>query len=89
MGRTDLRSDLVEEQGRFDLKINIDHPAYQIAKRIDNNALEFYMLETAIMSLCEKKASSVGEYIQMVDELLGKVGEVFGHNIRETDKLKR
>lgn len=89
MGRTDQRADVVEEKGQSVLKINSAYPPYQTAKRISDEALVFYQMETAIIMICASKAPTVEEFIETMDRFLSDCGEVFKHSIREKQVSKR
>lgn len=84
MGTSNKRSDVVEENGRSILKINVDYSLYQAAKKAGNEALEIYMAETGIMKIAElvSKGRSIQEYLNLVDSLSSECGAVYQVRIR-------
>jgi len=90
MGAIDKRADVVQETGRQVLKINSDYPLYQAAKRIGDDALELYVNESAALKICEMvtKGKSIEDYVELVNQVLARCGEVYRGRIRESRAVR-
>ena len=87
---TVVRADVVQETGRQVLKINSDYPLYQAAKRIGDDALELYVNESAALKICEMvtKGKSIEDYVELVNQVLARCGEVYRGRIRESRAVR-
>jgi len=90
MGAIDKRADVVQETGRQVLKINSDYPLYQVAKRVGDDALELYVNESAALKICEMvtKGKSIEDYVELVNQVLARCGEVYRGRIRESRAVR-
>lgn len=86
MGTPTERSVIIETNGRPYLKVNVDYPLYQAAKRAGDTALQIYILETAVIAIAgklgEEKGWSLKEYIEWTNESLQYVGEFFKNRMQ-------
>lgn len=79
MGNPFIRSEIITENDREIVKINIDFPLYQAAKKAGRDALLLYQVETAILEICEREYPQLtpAEFITRVNELMGHLGKFY------------
>lgn len=79
MGSPDIRSEVVTDNGREIVKINIDHPMYQAAKKAGRDALFLYQGDTAIIEICGREYPQLtpAEFQDKVNELMGHLGRFY------------
>lgn len=90
MGANGKRSDVVKNDGRDTLIINSDHPFYQANKRVDDSALELYIVETAVLKIAEtiSREGSVEEYVDFTNVLLTEVGQVYKNRVSSSGQRR-
>src|SRR3989344_3588802 len=83
MGVTDKRAEYVEERGKLILKINAEHPLYQTAKKLGDDAIRVYNTETATIYAARKSINegSVHDYFALVDTLLERCGRILQNRV--------
>lgn len=89
MGTPEIRAKIIEEDGRENLKINIDHPMYQVEKAAGDTALELYIIETAVAEVGKLvyANSSVETYMDWYNRVIKEIGLYYQFN-RTSSKRK-
>lgn len=79
MGNPDIRSEVVKEDDREIVRINIDYRMYQAAKKAGRDALFLYQGQTAIIEICRREYPQLtpAEFQDKVNELEGYLGEFY------------
>ncbi len=88
LGSKDIKANIIEQDGQPSLLINADFPLYRVALLTNQQALELYMVDTAIQELCKRGKTdlSIDEYLVLVHKLENQVGAYY---TREKDQIQR
>lgn len=91
MGSDGRRSEIIDVNGQKILKINSEHPLYQVEKQLGELNLELYMAETAILKVSEEAChgQSIEDYSNLVNNLSREVGEVYRARVMQREARKR
>lgn len=91
LGSYGKRADIVIENNRHILKINIDDPRYQAAKKAGEEALQMYMADTGSWMICElvTKDRTREEFMDLYDRASRETGAIFQGIFKEKKETSK
>lgn len=87
MGNDEIKSSIVDKNGKKVLIINSDFPLYQVTKRLGANMQQIYMAQTMSDEICKFVARSyeypVEDFVELATKMQAAIGRVFESRIPE------